>query len=279
MVRVPGHILRQFDAFSLYNSPYPAHDTGCAIDLYPGGGRDATAPSPVTGTVTAVRTVRAPPKSYAKASDHLIVVDTGDWLARILHVDPAVGPGDEIDVGDSLGCLVRSGYFAPWVDNHVHLGFRPPDADPLRASGSLPVAVDVDVAAVPWDGWGTVVERADTYVLLDAPAHPSPGEGFASVAAGTSPEDGAIDGGLPHYAGGGRHGGPDGPVAVAGTRVGVASERTITWDAVEVRANGTPVTGLSFAPKRDRLGVKIVSWDGVQAPVGEEVRVTIHAND
>lgn len=280
-VSIPAVVLERFEAFSLYNSPYPAHDTGCAIDLYPGGGRDAPAPSPVAGTVTDVRTVRAPPRAYAADDDHLIVVETGDRLARILHVDPTVEPGDEVAVGDPLGSLVRSGYFAPWVDNHVHLGFRPPDGDPLRATGSLPVVPTVDVAAIPWDGTGTVVETADTFVRLDTPAHPNPGETFASVAAGRRTADGALDGGLPHYDGGGRLGGtPDGPgVAVAGRRVGTATGRTVAWADVEIRANGTPVTGLSFAPMRDRLGVKIVSWDGIPATVGDHVRVTIEPTD
>ncbi|MDX1745016.1 MAG: hypothetical protein R3324_03685, partial [Halobacteriales archaeon] len=206
-VEVPARTLARFEAFSLFNSPYPAHDTGCAIDLYPGGGREAVAPSPVAGTVTTTRTVRAPPKSYAATEDYLTVIDTGDRLARILHVRPTVESGDTVQVGDPLGRLVRSGYFAPWVDNHVHLGFRPADGDALRASGSLPVTVGVDVTAVPWDGGGIVVETAETFIRLDTPTHPHPGDGFAGIAAGPSASNGALDGGLPHYDGGGRLGG------------------------------------------------------------------------
>ena len=282
-VVVPARVLHRYEAFSLYNSPYPAHDTGCAIDLYPGGGRDRAvpAPSPVAGTVTHVRTVRAPPKAYAAADDHLIVVDTGDRLARVLHVDPTVDSGDVVAVGDSLGPLVRSGYFAPWVDNHVHLGFRPADGHPLRATGSLPIEPAVDVVALLWDGTGTVVETAETFVRLDAPAHPASGETFAGVAAGPTAAHGALDGGLPHYAGGGRLAGSadDPAVTVAGRRVGTAAGRTVTWDDVTVRVNGVPVTGLSFAPQRDRLGVKIVSWDGVSVAVGDHVRVTVETDD
>lgn len=272
MVTVPADVLVRYQSFTLYNSPFPAHDDGCAIDLYPDA--DAGAPSPVAGRVTDTRTVRAPTKPYAAEHDHLIVIDTDGHLARVLHVDPGVEPGDAVSVGDSLGELIRSGYFAPWVDNHIHLGFRSRDANPYRATGSVRVNVGVEIVPVPWDGTGTVTDRDETYVVLDAPGHPAPGERFAGVADGAV--DAALDGGLPHYQGGGRFGGDDGPVTVAGTRVGTARGRTIAWDDVEVRANGTPITGISFAVHRDRLGVKLVSWEGVPAEIGDGVSVTVH---
>ena len=43
-VTVPQRVLEQYYRFSLYNSPFVAHDEGCAIDCYPEGER---APSPV----------------------------------------------------------------------------------------------------------------------------------------------------------------------------------------------------------------------------------------
>ncbi len=293
MVTVGPEILERFPRFSLYNSPYTAHDEGCAIDLYPhegdwrpaGDGRETAAPSPVSGEVVATRTVSAPPKPYAVERDHLVVVDTGDHLARILHVEPAVEPGDEVAVGDSLGEMVRSGFFAPWVDNHVHLGFRSPDANPFRASGSLPVEVDtgVELAGVPWDGRGTVVSASDTYAVLDAPDHPAPGECFAGIATdgGRAGDggDGIFDGGLPHYDGGGvlggtRRDGHDETVSLAGRRVGTAAGRTIAWDDLTVLANGTPITGLSFFFAREALGAKLVCPD-VAFEVGEEVEISV----
>jgi len=148
------------------------------------------APSPVAGRVETVRSVRAPEKPYAAEEDHLVVVDVdadrggvrpapsgpgpganpdgddpdrtdgprpdadGNYRARLLHVEPSVKEGDRIEVGDSLGRLVRSGYFAPWVDNHLHLGVRPAGTDAVRASGSLPLGLDATLAAVPWNGIG-----------------------------------------------------------------------------------------------------------------------------
>ncbi|MFC4552841.1 hypothetical protein ACFO3H_21225, partial [Halorussus sp. GCM10023401] len=188
-------------------------------------------------------------------------------------------------VGDSLGEMVRSGFFAPWVDNHLHLGFRDPDANPFRASGSLPVEVAVEVEPVPWDGTGTVVETADTYAILDSPTHPAPGERFAGIAAESTAEDGValengaravLDGGLPHYDGGGVLGDwPGGPVSLAGRRVGFADGRTVAWDDVTVLANGREITGVSLCcSKREAFGAKLVCPDAA-FEVGEEVEVGI----
>ncbi len=286
MVTVGPELLERFPRFSLYNSPYAAHEEGCAIDLYPHEGdwresenetdddaRETAAPSPVAGEVVATRSVSAPPKPYAAEEDHLIVVDTGDSLARMLHVEPAVEPGDEIARGDSLGEMVRSGFFAPWVDNHIHLGFRDSDANPFRASGSLPIelADALELAGVPWDGRGEVLATAETYAILDAPDHPASGKRFAGIAPETG---GVLDGGLPHYDGGGvlRSDSGGEPVSLAGQRVGAAADRTIEWDDVTVEANGTPITGLSFFFAREALGAKLVCPE-VDFEVGERVEV------
>ncbi|MGB9964241.1 hypothetical protein [Halobacterium sp. CBA1126] len=269
MVTLAGDLLARYPRTSLYNSPYPAHDAGCAVDLYP---ETARVPSPVAGEVVETRTVRCPSKPYAADRDHLIVVDTGEHLARALHVEPAVEPGDSVAVGDDLGRLVRSGFFAPWVDNHVHLGFRERDGDAVRASGSLPIDLDASVEAVPWDGTGEVVETGETYALLDAPEHPAPG-----TLAGVATDDGGVlDGGFPHYEGGGVLGRSGaGPVSFLGTTVGDAADgRTVAWRDVAVTANGEPIRGLSLWLGVERLGVKLVAPDRDLA-VGERVAVAV----
>jgi len=281
---LPEPVLSNYQRFTLYNSPYAAHDRGHAIDLYPGSD---DAPSPVAGDVLDVETYRAPPKDYAIDQDHLILIDcderspgnTADHVARVLHVDPAVEPGDRVDVGDSLGTLVRTGYFAPWVDNHLHVGFRDPDANLYRAAGSLPLAVDVELEPLAWDGTGTVVERGDTYVVLDAPTHPAPGTHFAGIAAD---DDGVIDGGLCRYEGGGLLAGPErrnGPVSLLGTRAGVADGRDLRWDDVAVYANGRRVAGLSlFLARDDGFGAKLIAPENGFA-VGDELEVSIRPTD
>jgi len=278
MVTLPASTLARYERLSLFNSPYPAHDRGEAVDLYPDRD-DGVAPSPVAGTVREVRTTRAPDRPYAVDDEHLVVVDVDadclpdgdDLLARILHVDPAVAPGDDVAVGDPIGTTIRSGYFAPWVADHLHLGFRPRDADPVRASGSLPVELGVETAALPWDGTGTVVETGDTWVRLDEPSGRTPGA-WAGVAAASGV---ALDGGVPHYAGGGALPGHDGALALAGTRVGHAAGREATWDDVTLSANDDAITGIScFLARGGGWGTKLV-WRDHDVAVGDAVAVTV----
>ncbi|WP_436929925.1 hypothetical protein [Halosimplex halobium] len=294
-VTLSAESLAPFRRVTLYNSPFAAHDRGCAVDLYPGDadgdtlrpnpedGPAVDAPSPVAGEVVETRTVRAPSQPYAAEEDHLILVDTGECVARLLHVEPAVGPGDRVAVGDSLGRLVRAGFFAPWVANHLHLGFREYGADYHRAAGSLPLAVDPDLAvtALDWDGTGRVVAAGDTYAVLDTPTHPAPGERFAGLAATDAAGDqiGVLDGGLPHYDGGGllttdapADDGRD--VYLLGERVGRADGRTVDWTDPTVLANGDPVTGIALALGRDGAGVKLVG-ESIDLPVGTEVAVSV----
>ncbi|WP_017343011.1 hypothetical protein [Halorubrum sp. T3] len=318
-VSLPADVVERYEKFSRFNSPYPAHDRGRAVDLYPG---DGVGRSPVAGTVREVRTVGCPDRSYAAAEDHLIVVDLADeWcaragappgtVARILHVIPEVDPGDRVAVGDALGPTTRSGFFGQWVDDHVHLGFRPPGANPLRASGSLPVAADVPVEPVAWDGTGAVVERGPTHVVLDGPRRAAGAD--RSFAALASDEGVPLDGGLTHYAGGGTFEADEGApttgdaeegasatrdaeegasaadgttLSLLGTKVGTvraddtdAGAPRVEWAAVDVRANGRRVTGLSlFAARGDRFGVKVVCPDR-EFEIGESVTLDIVPSD
>jgi hypothetical protein len=285
-VTLPESVLERYPRLSQYNSPYVAHDAGCAVDLYPEAGprRATSAPSPVAGEVLDTRSVRAPPKPYAAEQDHLILVELDEdgpvdapagTVARLLHVDPSVAAGDHVAVGDSLGTLVRAGFFAPWVDNHIHLGFRAPDTNPYRASGSVAIGLDCDPLGLAWDGTGRVRVAGETSVVLDAPAHPSPGR-FAGVA---SAEGWVLDGGLVHYEGGGAHGSTGGPVTLLGREVGVAEDRTVAWNDLAVFANGERVTGLSLFLARDEgFGAKVICPDHAFA-VGDEIRVTLEPTD
>ena len=278
MVSLPASTLARYERLSLFNSPYHAHDRGEAIDLYPDRD-DGLAPSPVAGVVREVRTTRAPDRPYAADVEYLVVVDVdadsvgadADLLARVLHVAPDVEPGDELAVGASLGTTIRSGYFAPWVDDHVHLELRPREANPVRASGSLPLELDADVTALPWDGTGTVVERGATWIRLDAPR----GERKGTWTGIECAPGAALDGGLPHYAGGGALPAWDGDLSLAGRTVGHAAGRTATWDDVTLLANGRAVTGLScFLSKGRGWGAKLVC-EGHDFAVGERVSLSV----
>jgi len=272
MVVLSDAVVGRYERFSLYNSPYPAHDAGCAIDLYPGG---EGALSPVAGEVIETRSVRCPPKPYAADEDHLILVDCGEVVARLLHVDPSVEAGDRVRVGDPLGGLVRSGFFGQWVDNHIHLGFRNHDQNHRRATGSLPLEVDVAVAGVRWDGTGEVVETGPTHVRLDRPDSGS--EGFAAIA---SDEGVLLDGGLVHYAGGGALRPANGRLSLLGTTIGRADGRDVEWADVSVRVadeSGRSVraTGLSLFASQVPFGAKVVFHGGHDVSVGDRLTVTI----
>jgi len=297
-IRLPERALEPFVRFSLYNSPYPAHDRGCAVDLYRDPDReDDVAPSPVAGEVLDTHERRVPRKEYAEATDHILLVDvdegasevdavadgegtldTADLVARMLHVDPAVEPGERVEVGDPLGRLVRSGFFAPWVDDHVHLGFRRRDRHLLRAGGSLPLSLPVEPRPLAWDGTGTVVEVGETYVVLDSP-HDHLGEWVGVAADG----GGVLDGGLAHYEGGGLLCGADengdGPVSLLGYEVGTATGGTVEWGSFDVLANGERATGLSLFCARDAgFGAKVVH-PGHDLTVGDRVEVGFRESD
>ena len=302
-IRLPERALDPFVRFSLYNSPYPAHDRGCAVDLYRDPDReDDVAPSPVAGEVLDVHERRVPQKEYAETTDHILLVDvdeeasgfaavadgdgtldTAGLVARMLHVDPAVEVGDRVAVGDPLGRLVRSGFFAPWVDDHVHLGFRRRDQHLLRAGGSLPLSLPVEPRPLAWDGTGTVVEVGETYVVLNAPSGEA-GEWVGMAADG----GGVLDGGLAHYEGGGLLGGGrgdgqcgdgNGPVSLLGYEVGTATDRTVEWGSFDVLANGERATGLSLFCARDAgFGAKVVH-PGHDLTVGDRVEVGFRENE
>jgi len=129
------------------------------------------------------------------------------------------------------------------------------------------------VTPLSWDGTGTVVAAGETWARLDSPTHPAPGEQFVGIA---SDGGGVLDGGLAHYEGGGLLG-PDateGVTRLAGTRVGRADGRTVTWDDLTVLVNGDPITGVALFCSREDAGVKLVG-DGVALTVGETVTVTV----
>lgn len=268
MVVVPGGVIERYDRFSRYNSPYPAHEAGCAIDLYPG--TDA-AFSPVSGVVRSTRTVRCPQKPYATAEDHLILVDCGDHVARILHVDPGVEAGDDVAVGDRLGTSIRSGFFGRWVDNHIHLGFRPPEQNLQRASGSLPIDIDAPVTGLNWDGSGRVIEAGPTHVLLDSPS----AGGCSGFTALADDEGVPLDGGLVHYSGGGTFSPADGERSLLGATVGTANGRSLTWGDVAVYANDHRATGLSLFASQVPFGTKVVFHTGHGFDIGDRIDVTV----
>ena len=269
-------VLEQYRYVSRFDSPYDAHRSGVAIDLYPNG---QEAPSPVAGVVRSTARVTARSRPYAIDTDVVTVIETDKHLARILHVDPEVEPGETVGVGDRLGRLLRSGYFGPWVEDHIHLEFRSRDADVRRARGSLPIDIELPVEPVTWDGSGRVIELAPSYAVLDRPGGQRVDDTFYGLATDCGA---AVDGGIAHYTGGGLHDLTGGPVSVLGERVGTASPdpgrgslSRIWWNAVTITANGAPIRGLGCRLWRGGHGGVTLVQPEADFSLGEHVQVAV----
>ncbi|MDI6917112.1 MAG: hypothetical protein QMC80_04875 [Thermoplasmatales archaeon] len=121
ILNIKGISIHALNRFSFFNSPYPAHKQGKAVDIY-------SSLSPVDGRV----------KKIIKLShDYVILIECSEnpeIFAKILHIKPCVKADEKLCVGDQLGSFIRSKFFDPWTDNHLHLELRKKD-DPVRARG------------------------------------------------------------------------------------------------------------------------------------------------
>ncbi len=134
ILNVKGINIYASNRFSFFNSPYPAHKQGEAVDIY-------SSLSPVEGEV----------KRIIKLShDYVILIECSenpDIVAKVLHIKPRIKLGEKIDVGDELGVFIRSNFFDPWTDNHLHLELRKKD-DSIRARGGYRL-IDVKKTEIP----------------------------------------------------------------------------------------------------------------------------------
>jgi hypothetical protein len=88
-----------------------------------------------------------------------------------------------------------------------------------------------------------------------------------------------LDGGLPHYAGGGVLGVGRGELSLLGTMIGEVDGRTVRWHDVAVCADGKRSTGLSLFASQGSIGVKLVFHDGHEFSVGETIEVAVEPTD
>src|SRR5512137_272441 len=86
--------------YTFFGSPYPAHHEFRAIDIYQSKDFGDVAVSPVAGTV--YRTMRFDSPSLGKAPlpEYLTIIRCGDYLAKIMHIEPTVKDGEKVAVGD-----------------------------------------------------------------------------------------------------------------------------------------------------------------------------------
>ena len=186
--------------YAFYNSPYPAHRLSTGIDIYSGAGFGDTAGSPVSGRVILVRKVRAPKTRRFKDHGHDTVIllesrENPGRVIKVLHVEPSVREGDALETGQTLGTLIRSGYFGYSTAPHIHLEVRSP-GDPLRARGGLRLERLQEIGNVPELGSleGFVHRSAAEYAEIEISGASRWG---LQCEAGGAP--GVLDGGFPYY--------------------------------------------------------------------------------
>jgi len=135
---------QQSTRLSFFNSPWFPHRQGLAIDIYDGvfGG---AAFSPISGEILAVKRFKSPESKYFKSNPWewgilIVPFDNEAICAKVLHAEPIVEKGEEVQVGTPIGMYVRNGYFEPWTGPHLHLEIRVkkfPLNTMFRASGGL----------------------------------------------------------------------------------------------------------------------------------------------
>ena len=255
--------------FSFFNSPYPAHHLFMGIDVYPKCGFGEIAPSPVKGRVIKVRRVRCPKgRNFQDAGfDSVILLqslENPERVIKVLHVEPVVRCGEVVEPGESLGHLLRSGYFNFWTEPHIHMEVRKP-SDPLRARGGFPFhrLLEFDETDPVEELRGRVKKSRPEYSLITLKG------GFAQgLPADVGGEVGLLDGGIPHYRCVGVHmgttSGSSGVVKLCGKPI--ATIKAVHGNmclaeckSFSVRVGGVPI-GLSLYlfPNNSKQEVKLV---------------------
>ncbi|HEX7574768.1 MAG TPA: hypothetical protein VF360_00175 [Candidatus Methanoperedens sp.] len=160
--------------FSFLKSPYAAHKTNSAVDIYDGsfGG---SAVSPVDGKIIDIRSYDTPtPFKNIDSKEYLIALEQGNHVIKILHIKPDVSIGEKISRGDRIGAFIKNGYFIFWNDPVMHVEVRKPH-DYLRASNNLNLipAIDWNRVSAPipevMDFECRVEDINEHYSLLFAP--------------------------------------------------------------------------------------------------------------
>lgn len=129
--------------FSFLKSPYAAHKSNSAVDIYYGsfGGK---AVSPVDGKIIDIRSYDTPtPFKNIDSKEYLIAIEQGKRIIKILHIKPDVSISEKISRGDRIGTFIKNGYFIFWNDPVMHVEVRN-SHDYLRASNNLNLIPAID---------------------------------------------------------------------------------------------------------------------------------------
>ncbi|HEX7627945.1 MAG TPA: hypothetical protein VF354_03380 [Candidatus Methanoperedens sp.] len=179
MIKIAGHddvdiYAPDYSRFSFMKSPYAAHKTNSAVDIYYGyfGGE---ALSPVDGKVIDIQSFDTPtPFKGRDSKEYLIAIQQGKYVVKIIHIEPDISIGEEISIGERIGTFIKNGYFIFWNDPVMHVEVRDP-CNYLRASNNLELLPDIEWKSLPEEKkveFECVVEDVfENYSLLLAESH------------------------------------------------------------------------------------------------------------
>jgi len=252
--------------FSFLKSPYAAHKTNSAVDIYYGSfGGEAL--SPVDGKIIDIRSYDTPtPFKNRDSKEYLIAVEKGNFVIKIIHIEPDVSIGEKISRGDRIGTFIKNGYFIFWNDPVMHVEVRRPH-DYLRASNNLDLIPSIDWNGVPdsipeiMDLECRVEQINESYAKLCAPYR------TCGEVKGFSIDGGFIDGFVrPH---------PDnffGVIKPEGFTRPKLSELEITSDGSKIKCGG-----IAFCLSFNEPWVKVIPQRYGEKPFskGDEVHIRL----
>ncbi len=200
--------------FSIGTSPYYAHQHGLAIDIYQKLElENYKVLSPVSGKILKIRKLVAPKPIFPEGidKDYLLLISNpknSEIVWKIMHVNPNLEVGENIEIGNILGETIRNGYFAYWSSPHIHLEIRSVN-NAIRARGGInfslalkkkhinqEVSEDININRIPV----TIQSIYPEMILANLPQHfyrqiiPIYG-----VISKVHNKECILDGGIPHY--------------------------------------------------------------------------------
>jgi hypothetical protein len=175
--------------YSFFNSPYPGHKYGTAIDIYY---QDKALFPFEEGKVVEIKKIKTPQYVSAKV-DYLILIEVKEFFLKILHVKPNIKLGEMLYFGDDIGILIVSGFFRSWSDMHAHFELRD-KLDKYRARGGFLInPIILKLVPTTLGNKFRIVERKKEYYWLE-PIN----KGKKNLTPLTY-QGNSIEGGLPYY--------------------------------------------------------------------------------
>ncbi len=134
--------------FSFLKSPYAAHKSFSAVDIYYGNfGSDAL--SPVNGEIIDTQCFNTPtPFKDRDSKEYVIAIRQRGYVIKILHVKPEISIGEKISKGERIGTFIKNGYFIFWNDPAMHVEVRK-QGNYLRAANNLRLTPSIKWSRLP----------------------------------------------------------------------------------------------------------------------------------